>query len=121
MLALAERMADDRDALEPIDALPPAVWRRHGETLLTVLREAAHAEPPEQPAPARLEPAQDRLARKLMARLRQLAEHHRVSAPLLATRKDVEALVMGRRDLPLLEGWRRDLAGEELLGLLDAA
>jgi ribonuclease D len=121
ILALAERKADDRDALEPIDALPPAVWRRHGETLLTVLREAAHAEPPEQPAPARLEPAQDRLARKLMARLRQLAEHHRVSAPLLATRKDVEALVMGRRDLPLLEGWRRDLAGEELLGLLDAA
>lgn len=118
IIALAGRVADGREVRESIDALPPAVQRRHGETLLGVLREAAHAEPPEQPAPARLEPAQDRLARKLMARLRQLAEHHRVSAPLLATRKDVEALVMGRRDLPLLAGWRRELAGEEILGLL---
>jgi ribonuclease D len=56
-----------------------------------------------------------------MARLRELAEHHRVSAPLLATRKDIEALVLGHRDLPLLQGWRRELAGEELLGMLGAA
>ena len=118
MLALAERNPADHEALARAEALPPAVLRRHGETLLALLREAAQAEPPERPAPARMEPAQDRLARKLMARLRELAEQHRISAPLLATRKDVEALVLGRRDLPLLEGWRRELAGEELLGML---
>jgi hypothetical protein len=28
--------------------------------------------------------------------------------------------VLGRRDLPLLSGWRRELAGEELLALLEA-
>jgi ribonuclease D len=121
ILALAERVPDSHDALARAAVLPPAVMRRHGDTLLALLHEAADAEPPERPAPARLEPAQDRLARKLMARLRALAEQHRVSAPLLATRRDVEALVLGRRDLPLLQGWRRDLAGAELLGLLDAA
>lgn len=121
ILALAEHDPDSQDALARTGALPPAVLHRHGETLLALLREAAHAEPPEQSAPARLEPALDRLARKLMARLRQLAEEHRISAPLLATRRDVEALVQGRRDLPLLEGWRRELAGEELLRLLEAA
>jgi ribonuclease D len=54
-----------------------------------------------------------------MKQLRELAERHRVSAPLLATRRDVEALVQGRRDLPLLEGWRRELAGESLLQILE--
>jgi len=121
VLALAENNPDSRASLARTGALPPAVARRHGDTLLALLREAADSEPPEKPAPARLEPSQDRLARKLMARLRALAEHHRVSAPLLATRKDVEALVLGRRDLPLLAGWRRELAGEELLHMLDAA
>lgn len=121
ILALAERNPDDQDALAGLDALPPSIVRRHGETLLELLREAAHVEPPASPGPARLEPAQDRLARRLLARLRQLAEQHRVSAPLLATRREVEALVSGRRDLPLLSGWRRELAGEELLRLLEAA
>jgi ribonuclease D len=121
VIALAERNPDTHEALARAGALPPSVLRRHGEALLALLREAAHAEPPPRPAPARMEPAQERLARKLMARLRELAEQHRVSTPLLATRKDIEGLVLGRRDLPLLEGWRRELAGEELLQMLGAA
>lgn len=121
VLALAEHNPDSHEALVRTGALPAGLVRRHGEELLALLREAAQAAPPERPAPARLEPARDRLARKLMARLRQLAEQHRISAPLLATRRDVEALVQGRRDLPLLSGWRRELAGEELLRLLEAA
>ena len=92
--------------------------RRHGDTLLQLLREAGESDAPRKPDWTRLEPAQDQLARKLMARLRVLAEQQQISAPLLATRKDIEALVLGRRDLPLLQGWRRDLAGETLLGML---
>jgi ribonuclease D len=118
VLAIAERNPDSHEALARLDALPPAVLRRQAETLLALLREATHHELPVRPAPSRLEPAQDRLSRKLMARVRELSEQHRISAPLLATRKDIEALVLGRRDLPLLEGWRRELAGEELLSLL---
>jgi ribonuclease D len=92
--------------------------RRHGRALLELLRDASRATPPPRTLPARLEPAQDRAVRKLMARLRDLAAAHRVSAPLIATRRDVEALVLGRRDLALLEGWRRELAGEALLAML---
>lgn len=121
LVMLAERAPADRDALSSVQALPAAVLRRHGEKLQALLREATTAEPPAKPLPGRLEPAQDRLARQLMKRVRALAEQHQVSAPLLATRKDVEALVRGRRDLPLLSGWRRELAGEELLTSLEAA
>ncbi len=121
VLALAEHDPDSAPSSGRLGALPPTIQRRHGETLLDLLREAGQAEPPVKPLPARLEPAQDRLARRVMARLRDLAEQHRVSAPLLATRKDIEALVLGRRDLPLLQGWRRDLAGAELLAMVEAA
>lgn len=120
IVALAELAPADPAALARLGDLPPALLRRHGETLLRLLAEADGQPAPERPASTRLEPAQDRLARKLMARLREIAQHQRVSAPLLATRKDVEALVLGRRDLPLLQGWRRELAGEELLALAEA-
>jgi ribonuclease D len=100
--------------------LPPQLMRRHGETLLERLRNAGEADVPPRAPFVRLESAQERSARRLMARLRELAERHRVSPPLLATRRDIEALVLGRRDLPLLSGWRRELAGEELLALLEA-
>ena len=121
IITLAERNPGDAAALARLDALPPAVLRRHAEGLLTVMQAAAEAAPPARPAPARLENAEDKLARRLMARLRELAEQHRISTPLLATRKDVEALVLGRRDLPLLAGWRRELAGAELLGMLETS
>jgi ribonuclease D len=121
LLALAAQQSDELDTLAAAACVPPAVLRRHGETLVALMREAADAVPPTRHLPARLEPAQDRLARRLMARVRELAERHRVSSSLLATRRDIEALVLGRRDLPVLAGWRRELAGEELLQLLDAA
>lgn len=117
VVALAERGAGGHNALE---ALPPAVARRHGDELLALLASADEHEAPSRPAYERLEPAQERLARRLMGTLRELAEKHRVSTPLLATRKEVEALVQGQRDLPLLRGWRRELAGERLLALVDA-
>lgn len=117
LLALARA---GEPATRGVEGVPPGVWRRHGERLAALLSAASAGQLSDRPAPVRLEPAQDRLVRRLMARLRELAEHHRVAAPLLATRRDVEGLVLGRRDLPLLSGWRRDLAGAELLALAEA-
>jgi len=117
VVALAERGHTGGEALE---VLPPAVARRHGDALLALLAAAGEHEAPSRPVYERMEPAQERRARKLMAVLRELAEKHRVSTPLLATRKEVEALVKGERDLPLLRGWRRELAGDRLLALVDA-
>jgi ribonuclease D len=120
IVALAEHNPDSHEAIGRLEALPPATLRRHGEELLRLLREAAQAEPPGRAESSRLEPAQDRKVRKLMATLRDIAEQNKVSAPMLATRRDVEALVLGRRDLALLEGWRLELAGAQLLGMLEA-
>lgn len=121
IVALATRAPQDPAELASVAVLPPALLRRHGAALLQVTRDADARLPPERPVAARLEPAQERQARKLMGRLREIAQHQRVSAPLLATRRDIEALVQGQRELPLLRGWRRELAGEVLLRMLTAA
>lgn len=57
----------------------------------------------------------------LMAALVKLrATQHNVAVPLLASRKDLEALAAGdRAGSPLLEGWRGSIVGEELLELVD--
>jgi ribonuclease D len=121
LLSLAEAEPGGAAGNTALDALPPAVQRKHAATLVGLLEGSAASAAPTNPLPEPLDPTQDKLVKQLMARLRQLAEQHRVSAPLLATRKDIEALVRGQRDLPLLAGWRRELAGEELLARVGEA
>ena len=42
-----------------------------------------------------------------------------IKPSLLATRAELKRLVCGQRDLPVLKGWRREVVGESLLGMLD--
>jgi ribonuclease D len=121
LLALADPEPGGAATDAALDALPPAVQRKHAATLAGLLEGTPASEAPIYALPERLDPDQEKLVKKLMARVRELAEQHRVSAPLLATRKDLEALLRGRRDLPLLAGWRRELAGEELLARVGQA
>jgi hypothetical protein len=44
-----------------------------------------------------------------------------VSPELLATRREIEALVLGEPDPAVLLGWRRHAIGARLLALLDEA
>ena len=52
----------------------------------------------------RLTPQQECLADTLMAYLRLLAQQNQISPASLGTRKDIEKLVRGKRDIPLLPG-----------------
>ncbi|MDP2180971.1 MAG: ribonuclease D [Actinomycetota bacterium] len=57
----------------------------------------------------------------LMAALVRIrAKEHKVAAPLLASRCELERLAAGEvEESPLLEGWRKSHIGDELLELLD--
>ena len=58
----------------------------------------------------------------MIALVRVRARERGVAMPLLASRDDLERLAGGERDLsPLLEGWRKEMVGDELLELLDGA
>lgn len=122
LLALAQKRPRDRAGLERVRGLPDALKKRHGERLLELIARA-----PDQPAPAGLEePPQtplpaDRqpLVDLLMAGLRERAAVEDIAVAALASRKELERLVGGERDLPVLSGWRRQAAGQALLDLLE--
>jgi ribonuclease D len=58
----------------------------------------------------------------MVALVRLRAHEHGVAMPLLASREDLERLASGDRDgAAMLEGWRRELVGNELVELLDGA
>jgi ribonuclease D len=122
LYALATREPVSIEALESIAALPPSVIRKRGDELLDLLR-AARADESGVPlsAPKRPEPAQMALAARLLQVVRDVAAALDVSAEVLATRKDIEAIAFGSGapgDSPLMRGWRRDVVGEKLLAAL---
>jgi ribonuclease D len=114
---IAERLPATMSDLEAIGSLPPGVVRRRGEEFMALIErgrsdaanEAAASNPP------RPLPQQMALVSKLMSFARETAQHAKISAELLATRRDVEQLVFARRTEHLLSGWRREIIGEPLL------
>jgi ribonuclease D len=121
MADIARRMPTDLVALEKIRGLEHRLITRHGEALLQMIRKGRASDPqgwPMRSAGCRLLPTQDALVDLLMAVLRIRGAEHEVSPALLASRKELEALVLGDTDCPVLHGWRGELAGRDLQAVL---
>jgi ribonuclease D len=114
---IAERMPATSRDLEAVRTVPPGVVRRRGDEILELIErgrvdavnEAAASNPP------RPQPQQVALVTRLMSLARETAQHVKINAELLATRRDVEQLVFARRTERLLSGWRREIIGEPLV------
>jgi ribonuclease D len=108
--------------LEAIPSLPPAVVRKRGEELLALMRVAV--ESPDvanvQNAQLRATPEENALIAKLQQIVRNEAASLTMSSEVIATRRDVEALVFkDRGESAVLRGWRRGVVGEKLLSALE--
>jgi ribonuclease D len=121
LYALATRAPVTPDELSRIPALPPAVMRKRGDELLAVIAAAkgsAVAEDMQSP-PQRPTPEQTHRIGELQQLVRDVADAHGLSPEVLATRRDVEALVLSPGSSPsALSGWRRTVIGERLLARL---
>ncbi len=121
LLDLAQRLPRSAEALARLRDMPAATLRRYGDTLLEIL-EQARAEP-EPPRPAaredRIEEDQQPLVDLLMALVRLRGTEQDISPAALASRRDIEQLLLGNRDLEVLRGWRRHAIGEQLLAALE--
>ena len=114
---IAERLPATLRGLEEVRNVPPGVVRRRGEEILELI-ERGRAEAVNEAAasnPPRPQPQQLALVTKLMNLARETAQHAKINAELLATRRDVEQLVFARRTEHLLSGWRREIIGEPLV------
>jgi len=120
LLDLARRQPAAPDDLGRIRGLPAAIAQRDGRELLALVAAGAQVEPqPLAARPQKLQPQQEPTVDLLMAALRTLAGGRDLSPGSLASRRDLERLVLGERDLALLEGWRGRICGRALLDILE--
>jgi len=122
LLDVAQRLPSSLQALERVRGMPANVVRRHGETLVAIV-EQAREEPEPGPPPARpdqrLGEEQQPLVDLLMSLVRLRGAQQDISPATLASRRDIEMLLLGQRELDVLRGWRRHAVGDDLLAALD--
>ena len=113
------RLPRSPEALIALPEMPESVVRKCGEELLQLVRDSGIADPPP-PLPKRERPdaAQVALVKRLADIATDIAKQLDISAEVLATRRELEKLASGRRDVSLLRGWRAQVAGERLLAAL---
>lgn len=107
------------DELARVPDLTPGFIERTGQAVLEVIANAQlPSSLPPPPARARPDPERVALVKRLSGAVQQVATEVGISPEILATRRELEALAGGARELDVLRGWRRAVVGERLLRLL---
>ena len=121
LLDIARICPENLQELSSIRQLSEQDVKKHGGELLQLIKQAKGVQP--QPLPAKTrhgKPSlmQEALADVLQAQVTLQAEKNTINPATLATRKQLQALVMGEQDLPIMSGWRLEMAGRELMAML---
>lgn len=122
LIDIARLRPRDAEGLAGLRGMPTGVVNSQGPALLAAIGrgiDAARDTWPTLPSLRPLTDAEEALGDAIMAVIRLCAAKHGISPAMLASRKEVEQLVRGERDLPLLSGWRRHHGGEQALAFLD--
>lgn len=127
LVEIAKRKPTSLRALEEIRGVGQNSLRRRGEELLSAVRRGMENERQllaNESRPALARPEDAPLIALSEALVRARAREADLAYELLASRADLQAIVIGKRtedppDVRTLRGWRRELVGEELLALLD--
>jgi len=96
-----------------------SVVRKCGEELLALVRDAGIGDPPPAlPRRERPDPSLVALVKRLADIAAEAAKSLEISSEVVATRRELEKLAAGKRDISLLRGWRKEIVGERLLAAL---
>jgi ribonuclease D len=125
LVEVAKRKPDSRRALENIRGINPGNLRRRGDDIIDVVARGREREPIPYEGERRPSPhsGDSSLIAMSEALVRTRVGESDLAYELVASRADLQAIVSGVRsgeepDVRTLEGWRRELVGEELLALL---
>ena len=93
------------------------------DQLISLADELNHSyamQPDEWPSNQRFKPDAEQATalKRILEQLRTRAAELDISPGMLCNRRDAEKLVAGRRDLPVLQGWRHETIGKDLLAIL---
>lgn len=126
LVMLARTAPETRADVGDLRRVPQGQLYRYLDDILAVVRRALAI--PKDQWPAKRIPLRpdipEGLVELFQAIVRTTADQENIAASLLSTRDELTALAIHRHepddlDLPVLQGWRRDMIGEKLLNLLD--
>ncbi|MFI5247385.1 MAG: ribonuclease D [Nitrospirales bacterium] len=129
LLQLARHPPKSVNELRGLRGIHSSEVDRQGEQLLATITSALALPPsawPEVPRERKPDPQSTGIVELLQAVLKARAAEEGIAPTMLATSADLQTLVEGKQnrtalDVPILRGWRRQLAGELLLQVLDGA
>ena len=116
---IAQARPRTREDLSRIGSVPRATADRAAGDILKALSDESDV--PDDPIVddgPRAGSEQRRRFRALQQRVLSIAGELAIQPEVLATRRDLTALLRGERELPVLTGWRRSVIGEPLLAAL---
>jgi ribonuclease D len=121
MVEIARHKPTTLQALSAIRGISEGLLKRCADELLQIINRAAGEKPvrfPDSGARKRLGIEQDALVDVMMAVVRISAMENSLNPTALASRKQLEALLLGDTKTGVMQGWRRKLVGERLQQLL---
>jgi ribonuclease D len=122
MVDIARHKPTTMQALSAIRGLSEGLLKRSGNELLEIIGKAVGEPPapfPDSGTRNRLSAEQDALVDVMMAVVRISAVENSLNPTVLASRKQLEALLLGDTETGVMQGWRRKLVGERLQQLLN--
>jgi ribonuclease D len=125
LIEVARRQPDSRRGLEEVRGMPGQTFQRwHRELLDAVARGREAPDAPDLPDIEQGDSADAPLIALGQALVRQRAIEAKVAVDLVSTQSDIAAVVgalrrdNGEAEVRTLQGWRRELVGDELVKLL---
>jgi len=122
LIDIARHMPASKQALSKIRGLHDGMLKKYGDRLIDLITAAKDRQPtpfPQTDKRIRLTPAQDAAVDMMMALVRISGAENSLNPAVLASRKQLEELVINGSDAAVMRGWRRKLVGDQLKSLLD--
>lgn len=110
------------EKLGQIRGINSALVQKDGTEIVNLIKSADAIPQSQWPSiqpQVRLTADEDALADMLLTYLKHIAASQKISPSALATRKEIEKLAQGNTDIPLLSGWRKQMAGDAMTELLN--
>ncbi|MFV1997065.1 MAG: ribonuclease D [Acidiferrobacterales bacterium] len=118
LVYLAQSQPRNLNQLQQARGLSDTMREREGDAILEAIASAqSDTNPPLYDAVGPLTPTQTELRDLMMLHLKLKAEQLGIRPTVLSARREVDLIARGNESSRLLGGWRRQVIGEELLGL----
>ena len=120
LIEIAKLKPKDTQVLSSIRGISDKFIDKYGNTLINIISDASEQKPAVQEKVSKIKVSEkeEAIADLLMAQVRLNAHQAGVNPTSIASRKELLQLIQGERDIPLLNDWRKDMVGTDLVNTL---